>query len=471
MYECSDDWSFPSNDWAGFVSVGGAAEDNCDDNLTASYTTSGPTGTCPTEWTLTWTIADDCGNDDTCQQLIQENDTTDPEITCPPDLEFDSPRDVVYPENSWAGFIAAGGAATDNCDDELEAGYTMGDPQGECPTIVVLTWTVTDDCENTDTCDQTITINCPPGEYCTYTQGGWGSKCPRPQQDRPYSTQPGCIRDHFFDEVFPDGVMIGVQGVPGLHYAYWADSAAVRDFLPAGSTPGYLTEDLPNNPTSTPAGVLAGQLLALRLNMAYSCAGVFTELELLPEVGCFGEYIIEDCGSMFDGMRVDAFLAMADSAVGGYEGYRHLLSKFNETATCLNEMFDECKQPDDEEFPDPDSHEVVVAASDASGLGNSFQLQSSIPDVFTVGQSYPNPFSGSVNIGYGLPTNGWVKVEIFDVAGRRVVTLEDADKAPGYHRTIWSGKDDQGRRVAPGVYFYQVSFQGKAEVKKMMLIE
>ena len=267
--------------------------------------------------------------------------------------------------------------------------------------------------------------------------------------------------------------MIGVQGVPGLHYAFWDTSSAVRDFLPAGGTPSYLTADLPNNPTSTPAGVLAGQILALRLNMAYSCAGVFNELELLPEVACFARYMItEDCGSMFAGMRVDAFLAMADSAVGGYAGYRDMLSKFNETATCLNEMFDECTQPGDEyETERPIDGSGVVITSDASDIGATFQLQSAIPDVFTVGQSYPNPFSGSVNIGFGLPTNGWVKLEVFDVAGRRVVTLENEEKPPGFHRTIWSGKDGQGKRVAPGVYFYVVSFEGKAEVKKMLLVE
>jgi hypothetical protein len=567
-YECSDTWSFPTNDWSGFVGAGGAATDNCDTGLEASYTTSGPTGTCPKEWTLTWTVTDDCGNTDTCDQTITEDDTTDPDIvTCPPDtthecsvpldgqvpaedwkfpsptlagfidaggevtdncdseleatydidgpsgscptvwiltwtvtddcgntatcdqrieaddttppeitacptdLEFDGPNYVVYPDDSWTGFVNGGGAATDNCDTELEASYTVGDPQGECPTIIVLTWTVVDDCENTDTCEQTITVKCP-GEFCTYTQGAWGSGCPASQQGRPYSTQPGCIRDHFFDEVFPDGVTIGVQGVPGLHYAHWADAAAVQDFLPAGTTPSYLTADLPNNPTSTPAGVLAGQILTLRLNMAFSCEGVFDELDLLPEVGCFAQFVIpSDCGSTFAGMRVDAFLAMADSAVAGFEGYRGMLSKFNFTATCLNEMFDECGQPTDEVGDGPYDRSSVMTSLDNAGNGTAFQLQTSIPEVFMVEQSYPNPFSGNVRIGFGLPTNGWVKIDIFDVAGRHVAKLLDEDQTPGYHRVMWNGQDSQGRRVAPGVYFYRVSFQGKSEIKKMMVVE
>ena len=101
-------------------------------------------------------------------------DTTNPVITtCPPTETVQCIGDVSSPADSWAGFVASGGAATDNCDTSLDASYSDSAPSGNCPTTITRTWTVTDDCSNSITCAQTITVNdttnpvittCPPTE-------------------------------------------------------------------------------------------------------------------------------------------------------------------------------------------------------------------------------------------------------------------------------------------------------------------
>jgi hypothetical protein len=184
---------------------------------------------------------------------------------------------------------------------------------------------------------------CTDGNGCSFTMGGWGSKCPKPQQGDLESTQPGCVRDHYFDLVFPDGVVIGD---PAGNYAKWTTAQAIEDYLPAGSTPGVLTGPLVD-PVLTPAGVLAGQILTLKLNAAFSCAGVFADLGIADVGFCYGAYPIpEECGGPFVGMPVNQFLVIADSAVAGHTevlaAYGATLPDVNRAATCMNELFDGC---------------------------------------------------------------------------------------------------------------------------------
>jgi hypothetical protein len=339
--------------------------------------------------------------------------------------------------------------------------YTAGDGSVEATFKLVVT--SADGCK--DSCE--VTFGCtPPEHFCTYTQGGWGSGCPDSQKDRMKSPQPGCIRDHFFAQVFPNGVIIGDPNGPdgdNFYAAKWTTAAAVEAFLPGTGTPGKLTHDL-TNPTSTPAGVLAGQLLALRLNVEFSCAGIFLNLGM-PGT-CFSSFVIpESCGK-FAGLTVTRFQAIADSAVGGklqaLVPFGATLSDVNYTANCLNEMFDECGNPDD----------AMSSGTSTELSGESSQdLTPAVPKDFTVRPTYPNPFNPMTTISYGLPAEGRITIEIYDIVGRKVVTLLDAVEQPGYSSVNWYGKDEGGTIVASGVYFCRVQFGNKADIKKMILLK
>ena len=86
-------------------------------------------------------------------------------------------------------------------------------------------------------------------------------------------------------------------------------------------------------------------------------------------------------------------------------------------------------------------------------------------------QNYPNPFrsSSGTTIHYSVAKACRVEVRIFDVAGRLVNTIVDQSK-PGSNFVVWDGKANDGRRVASGVYFYQIKTDGFSDQKKMMLV-
>jgi hypothetical protein len=69
----------------------------------------------------------------------------------------------------------------------------------------------------------------------------------------------------------------------------------------------------------------------------------------------------------------------------------------------------------------------------------------------------PNPFRDATRIRFGLPQPATASLTIFNLEGRRVAQLLDAEPLPaGFHTAVWNGRDDSGRRVAAGIYFYRL---------------
>ena len=118
------------------------------------------------------------------------------------------------------------------------------------------------------------------GDFCTFTQGGWGSKCPGSHPPG----QPGCLLQDRFAATETTALPCGASskglllGSAAPAQMAFSSSAAVQAYLPAGGTGAALHTSAPLcNPTSTSAGVLGGQLTALALNVAFSDAGYFPQ--------------------------------------------------------------------------------------------------------------------------------------------------------------------------------------------------
>jgi parallel beta-helix repeat protein len=85
-------------------------------------------------------------------------------------------------------------------------------------------------------------------------------------------------------------------------------------------------------------------------------------------------------------------------------------------------------------------------------------------------QNYPNPFNPSTNIIYSIKEQGLVTLKIYDALGRLVKTLVQKNMPAGEHSLVWKGKDDQGKRVATGTYFYSLRVDDKIIAQKRMLL-
>lgn len=85
--------------------------------------------------------------------------------------------------------------------------------------------------------------------------------------------------------------------------------------------------------------------------------------------------------------------------------------------------------------------------------------------------NHPNPFNPSTTIEYSLPERANVNVSIYNLLGRRVVTLVDRTIPAGTHQVVWEGKDESGAVVATGVYLYRVQAGEVIESRKMVLLK
>ncbi len=90
---------------------------------------------------------------------------------------------------------------------------------------------------------------------------------------------------------------------------------------------------------------------------------------------------------------------------------------------------------------------------------------------FALEQNSPNPFNPNTTIRFTLPERSTVDLTIYDVGGRRVVTLVRQTKTAGRHSVDWNGRDNRGDEVSSGVYFYRLSAGSKTQTRKMVLLK
>jgi hypothetical protein len=83
----------------------------------------------------------------------------------------------------------------------------------------------------------------------------------------------------------------------------------------------------------------------------------------------------------------------------------------------------------------------------------------------------PNPFKPLTSVRFGLPgTGGMATLRVHDVGGRTIRTIITPMLGPGYHQITWNGKNDAGRFVSPGVYFYDLTSGDWSASSKMLLL-
>lgn len=90
---------------------------------------------------------------------------------------------------------------------------------------------------------------------------------------------------------------------------------------------------------------------------------------------------------------------------------------------------------------------------------------------FQLFQNYPNPFNSSTIITYEIERRGDVTLKIYDILGREVRSLVNTPQKSGNYPVIWDGKNNQGKEVGSGIYFYQLRVGDYKNTRKLVLIK
>ena len=94
-----------------------------------------------------------------------------------------------------------------------------------------------------------------------------------------------------------------------------------------------------------------------------------------------------------------------------------------------------------------------------------------LPIKYELFHNYPNPFNPTTQIRFSLPKNEDVKIEVYDVLGRLTKVLVNKKMEIGTHEITWDGTNNNGERVATGLYLYRIETDGFVQSKKMLMLK
>jgi hypothetical protein len=114
---------------------------------------------------------------------------------------------------------------------------------------------------------------------------------------------------------------------------------------------------------------------------------------------------------------------------------------------------------------------VYGGCFNTSDVRESQTSQENRPSGFSLSQNYPNPFNPVTNFRFNVPASAHVRIEIFNLLGQRVATILDKEMKPGVYVADWDGKNDRGRSVSSGIYFYRMQAGDFSEMKRMVLLK
>jgi hypothetical protein len=102
-----------------------------------------------------------------------------------------------------------------------------------------------------------------------------------------------------------------------------------------------------------------------------------------------------------------------------------------------------------------------------TGIGpNDVQSHQNPPSEYFLSQNYPNPFNPLTKIEYSIPTHSYVTMKVFDLLGREVIDLVNAEKESGYYEIEFNASD-----IPSGIYFYEMRTESFVQTRKLILLK
>lgn len=184
-------------------------------------------------------------------------------------------------------------------------------------------------------------------------------------------------------------------------------------------------------------------------------------MELLtapPEEGGFGVSSIQ--ARLVAPLAVDAFAAHYAGDEVPSEATMYTINQFLESGDSTRIIMGQILLGMWTDLPPSDNDaSLFLTATDVA------HSQPAPVEHFKLQQNYPNPFNPETIISYSLSVPENVKIVVYDIDGREVMTLVDATKSAGNHSVVFDGQT-----LASGMYFYRLITDGMPQASRKMLL-
>lgn len=118
---------------------------------------------------------------------------------------------------------------------------------------------------------------------------------------------------------------------------------------------------------------------------------------------------------------------------------------------------------------DTDTRELVVMIGSESYVES--KQSELVPKQVRLHQNYPNPFRTQTTLRFALPKEVDVRLDVYDLLGRRVQTLVDGRMTAGVHTLQWNGDARNGQELASGTYLVRLHAGDQMRTMKMVLVK
>ena len=269
--------------------------------------------------------------------------------------------------------------------------------------------------------------------FKTVTQGGYSAVCK--------GNNNGCYLNSRFASSFPAGLTIGTAS----RFLKFTSAAAVRNFLPSGTTARALTSSMTNPTAAQYKNILAGQALTLTLNIKFDA----DDAAFSASNTALGSLIVNS--GVFAGNSVNQMLAYANVILGGgTTSPAYSATQVNDAIDMINNNYD-------------NGHNLgYLSCPCVSGRMGDDSSGDSFATDFVV---YPNPIKQQSTIGYSVSVDSPVALSIYNIMGQMVKTFYKGQAKAGEKYSLEINVGD----LDSGVYFIKLNTDQKVFTKSVII--
>jgi subtilisin-like proprotein convertase family protein len=111
----------------------------------------------------------------------------------------------------------------------------------------------------------------------------------------------------------------------------------------------------------------------------------------------------------------------------------------------------------------------IEVIANSSGIGE--QQAGGLPKDYAICAVYPNPFNSETAIKLAIPKPSQIRLEVYDICGRKVKTLISGSVEAGYQRIIWDGTGLGGEKAASGIYLIRLAAGERQFTRKAVILK
>jgi hypothetical protein len=101
----------------------------------------------------------------------------------------------------------------------------------------------------------------------------------------------------------------------------------------------------------------------------------------------------------------------------------------------------------------------------------AIESEKNFPNAIQLYQNYPNPFNPNTTISFNIEKRGKVILSIYNNLGQKVRTLIEDEKSSGKYEVTWDCRDDSGKKLSSGIYYYKLVSNGRHQTKRMIYVK